>query len=184
MDRRSVIARPASLGQVCWRALWAVAILAHLRISATLFLSLWHDGINDAHWGRLFLLSASNLFFVIEVLFAPMFRSVRDRRALVAFLLVIAMLHAGPISQSVPQVLYVRDAPVWLGLTAVCVIPWRRVRRIVLTWLRARPAAQCRSAPAPRRRFSSPRRAGPPRGISARFLCAPLRAPPLVSCAS
>ncbi len=107
---------------LCWRITWGLVFLAHWRINLRLFGSLWFDGAAEADWSRLFLLSISNLYFVAEVLFGISLRFIHNRRALVVFLLVIAILHAGPISQSVPELISVRDAAAWVGLPTLLVI--------------------------------------------------------------
>src|SRR5215475_12255193 len=107
--------------RTAWRLFWIAIATAHLRVT----LGAWGVGHGaDADWSRVILLSAVNLFFLLEIVFAPCLRLLNDRRTAIALLLVVAIMHAGVIPLAVPNADLVRDLEVWACLTGVGAIVW------------------------------------------------------------
>lgn len=108
--------RPINRRQSCWRLLWAAVLLLHAPITVSVFSDLWTQ-TGSIRWSSILLLTVANAFFVLEVVSAYSLRILSDRRKVVTFLVVIAILHVGMIERGMPE--YVRDADVqyWLLLT-------------------------------------------------------------------
>lgn len=164
-----------------WRLFWTVVLLAHLRATHAAFASLFHGGAGTTDWTRLLFLSTSNLFFILEVSFAPGLRLVSDRRAVIAFLIIVAVMHAGVIERGMPDVVFARDSQLWLLLSTVGAIGCEQLLRPTL--LRLLTAMRAPAAPPPAM-YARPgkRAAAPLRELSSLLSfwnAFALRAPPL-----
>lgn len=163
-----------------WRLLWTAVLLAHAPATVAAVSSALAAGAGREAWSSIFLLSASHLFFLFEITFAPSFRLLTDRRSAVIFLLVVALLHVGIIQHGLPELLNAHDPAFWLLLTAAGAIAWRdrwrAFARAIYAVLRDPGEARWNFR---RRRFATtivhaPARRPPLSG----WLRAPLRAPP------
>lgn len=86
-----------------WRLFWAVVFLLHAPITFKVFGKLLAPQAGEAAWSSIFLLTLSNLFFILEIAFAYSIRALSDRRAVLVFLLIVAFVHAGVIDRSIPS---------------------------------------------------------------------------------
>jgi hypothetical protein len=159
-----------------WQALWLVILLAHAPATLKALGGSWGAGTN---WPSLFLLSASNLFFVLEILFSPSLHLISNRRSALVFILIVALFHVGLLEHAPPDPALSRSPQIWLLLTAAGAAGWRRMLELLDRIARAliavaqsiRPMlAGYRPAPIPLpRRLQSP---------LAGYRASPLRAPP------
>jgi hypothetical protein len=85
--------------------------------------------LDEVRWSSVLLLTLSNVFFLTEIWFAYSLRLLSDRRRMVAFVLVIALLHAGFIERSLPVLLAVGDVTDWLTVAVIGVCTWRFLMR-------------------------------------------------------
>ncbi len=108
-----------------WRLLWMTVLLAHAPATVAAVSSALAPDAGREAWSSVFLLSASHLFFLFEIAFAPSFRLLTDRRGAVVFLLVVALLHVGIIQHGLPELLDAHDPAIWLLLTAAGAVAWR-----------------------------------------------------------
>lgn len=162
-----------------WRLLWLAVLIAHTpaTISAVTRILAPHAEANV--WSSFVLLSASHLFFLLEILFAPSLKLLTDRRCAIVFLLIVALLHVGVIQHGLPGLIAGPEANLWLLFTTVG-LAWhclaQAARRAVgvqfgfLEACRLRAAAQYAGAASL-----------PPKNPHSGYLRAPLRAPPIVN---
>lgn len=163
-----------------WRSLWLLALLAHAPATIKVFSAAFAAESGASDWSSLLPLALANLFILCEISFASLLHVLRDRRSIIAFLLVVALLHVGVIDHVAPGLLGAEEVRFWLALTAGAVV----IRRLILSLLvvaswrdfsvgRAMQRALCRRwyGLAAESDISAPR---PTQG----WLCAPLRAPP------
>lgn len=115
--------------QSLWRLLWVCVFFLHAPITAGVFLRAWGGGIEETGWSSILLLTVSNLFFITEIGFAYSLRLLSDRRRMVAFVLVIALLHTGFVERALPAMLSVSDATSWLTVAVIGVCAWRVLMR-------------------------------------------------------
>jgi len=163
---------------IAWRMLWLAALIAHAPLTAGVMAAIWRDG-GDASVGRLLLIVASNLFFLIEISFAPCARAIRDRRTAVALILIVALLHSGVIDRALS---FDSPAPntelcLFATLAGAVAIGRREPWALLAGRVRGRaPRTTHGIANADRRRRPESRahRAAP----QAQWRSAPLRAPP------
>lgn len=166
-----------------WRSFWAAMWMAHLPASWQAAAGVLGIADGPPDWGRFLLLSASNVFFLLEVCFAPSLRLVSNRRAMVVFLLIVAIMHSGMIEQSLPGLIFARDAHLWLAVTAGAVLARNWLLRAVAAVAARRLVVDFLTAlwKTTRRRFHSTidrgRRLVDP---VACFLAAPRIAPPTI----
>lgn len=167
-----------------WRAFWVVVLLCHAPLTLRALTTFWGHDACTADWSRLILLSACNLFFILEIAFAPCLRLVADRRAAVALLLIVAILHTGVIESHLPDVLAMRGAQFWITLTvigaAACI---RRMIRLAAATL-CRLIAAISTPPCENFRTYSTcsTRTRKPRPIQSGWRFSPMRAPPVAAC--
>lgn len=164
-----------------WRLFWSVALLAHLRATHAVFVAFFDGTAGTTDWSRLLFLSTSNLFFILEVTFAPGLRLVSDRRVVIAFLIIVAVMHAGVIERGLPDVIFARDSQLWLLLSTVGAIGCERLLRPTL--LRLVAALSATGAPPPPSYARPGKRAAAPLRHAVSLLSFwnvfALRAPPL-----
>ena len=96
--------------------MWACVLLGHTPATWSAIKSL---ASTETNWASVLLISASNLFFILEILFAPSIRMLADRRATVVFILIVAMLHVGIIEHAPPELMLLTQPQPWLVLTAL-----------------------------------------------------------------
>ncbi|MBX3396586.1 MAG: hypothetical protein KF841_14585 [Phycisphaerae bacterium] len=77
-----------------WRLVWLTVLLLHAPATFRVFSLAWFD---ESRWSSAFLIGATNLFFIIEIVFGWSFRVLTDRRRIVTFLVIIALLHVGAL---------------------------------------------------------------------------------------
>src|SRR5438477_9051308 len=105
--------------RAAWRIFWIAVALAHARATIGVWGGLGHASTADADWGRLVLLSAGNLFFLLEIIFAPCLRLISDRRTMIALLLIVALLHAGVVQHAIPAFDSTRDLQLWVCVAGI-----------------------------------------------------------------
>ena len=119
-----------------WRLFWLVALLGHIPVTWGAVANVLGPGVDRAAWSSLFLLTGSHLFFLLEITLSPSAKLLTDRRAAVAFLVVVALLHCGVLEHGMPGLISVENAQVWLGLTAAGAVICRSKWRLVPHWAR------------------------------------------------
>jgi len=127
--------RPSSY-RLYWRLFWLVALLGHIPVTWGAVANVLGPGVDRTAWSSLFLLTGSHLFFLLEITLSPSARLLTDRRAAVAFIIVVALLHSGILEHGMPELISVDNAQVWLGLTAAGAVVWRFKWRLVPHWAR------------------------------------------------
>ena len=105
-DRRSILRgldwRRLLHRKTLWRVAWLLLFVMHLPATLKVYGSATAIGEPTA-WSSLFLLAITNIFFIIEITFAWSLRVLSDRRCLIAFLLIVAMMHAGVLDRVMPD---------------------------------------------------------------------------------
>lgn len=100
--------------KMLWRAVWLAVLLLHIPASFRVFsLAL----IGDSSWSGALLIAATNLLFILEIIFGWSLKVLTDRRRIITFLVVVALLHVGVIDHSLPGISRT-DFSAWLVLTA------------------------------------------------------------------
>jgi hypothetical protein len=117
--------------QMWWRLAWAVVLLLHAPLTFKAFSGLWRLGSGDVGWSSLLLLTISNAFFILEILFARCQRIITNRRAMVVLLLIVALVHVGVIDRAAPGLLAQADVHRFLLLAGLGVVGLDRILRIV-----------------------------------------------------
>ncbi|MEE8171029.1 MAG: hypothetical protein V3T70_10820 [Phycisphaerae bacterium] len=121
---------PISRRSLWWRLFFVAALLGHAPATLAICAQIISGGNDESLWIRLLVLSGCNVFFLLEIVLAPSLRLVSDRRTALILLLIVAVLHAGPIERGLPDVIVVRDAEFWLALTAFGVLGRSVFRRL------------------------------------------------------
>lgn len=85
-----------------WRMAWLLLFVMHLPATLKVYGSATAIGEPTA-WSSLILLAVTNVFFVLEITFAWSLRVLSDRRCLIAFLLIVALMHAGVLDRVMPD---------------------------------------------------------------------------------
>ncbi|HPF37415.1 MAG TPA: hypothetical protein P5081_11545 [Phycisphaerae bacterium] len=85
-----------------WRCAWLLLFVMHLPATLKVYGSATAIGEPTA-WSSLILLAVTNLFFILEITFAWSLRVLSDRRCLIAFLLIVALMHAGVLDRVMPD---------------------------------------------------------------------------------
>ncbi len=119
-------AREGSRRRSCWRLLWAAVLLLHAPITINSLTPLWRADLAHINWSSLILLGLSNLFFVGEIAFAYSLHILTDRKRVIAFVVVIAILHGGLIERGMPQLLRDADLQYLMLVTVPVAFTWRR----------------------------------------------------------
>ncbi len=97
-----------------WRFCWVAVLILHLPLSVKVIGAVFASiGAFDA--ASVFALLATNLFFLLEIFAAPCRRALTSPRRVLAFLLLIALVHVGIVDQ---------------GLDAGHVQPWLLIATI------------------------------------------------------
>jgi hypothetical protein len=104
---------------VWWRLLWVVILALHVPATARCIAGVCRGETSSPTWSTLILLLASNLFFLIELWAAPSLRLLTNRRAALAFVLVIVILHAGAFERAFPTVASCGEVHSWFAAAAV-----------------------------------------------------------------
>lgn len=169
--------------QSYWRLFWAVVLLLHAPITINAFSAIWQSG-ESVRWSSILLLTLSNLFFIAEIAYAYSLRLLSDRRKVITFLVVIALLHVGLIERGMPEFIHDADLNYWLFITTAGLLSWTAIRRILEACRTRISAAQFLDLgrDAPRHRYA--RAALPecrPRQMVRGLLYLPPRAPPAFS---
>lgn len=163
-----------------WRVFWVLVLACHAPLTIHAFATLWSHDSAGTNLARFVLLSACNLFFLLEIAFAPCLRLVADRRTAVALLLIVAILHTGVIQSHLPDVLAVRGAQFWIPLTVVGFsLSLRRVLRLARAHVDALTNALGNSKWVFSRNLIDRRKSLALRPIEFTLRSAPLRAPPI-----
>ncbi|MBW7906806.1 MAG: hypothetical protein LC135_02330 [Phycisphaerae bacterium] len=121
------------------RLAWAAMLVAHVPALVDAAAQL---GWSAASWLRLLLLGVSHALFVLKLLDVPWLRLPADRRAGLALVLCVAILHAGPLTRAhVPLELAVENWQAVLLAGALLSVP-----PALAAYLRTGPCtAPCRS---------------------------------------
>lgn len=103
MNSAAATTRPTtSRRRSLWRFLWVFLLVLHAPATVKVF-SVAIGGESD--WSSAVLMTATNIFFVLEIIFGWSLHLLSDRRSALVFLLIVAMLHAGVIDRAMPDVL-------------------------------------------------------------------------------
>ena len=161
-----------------WRIVWLAMLLLHAPVTYRVLSLAITD---ESKWSSALLIAATNLFFVLEIIFGWSLHVLTDRRRIIAFLVVIALLHVGVIGHAVPDFESFTDLNVWLAVSiggvAMIRVHLAKVTILVRFWrmllfdpvralrLRSSHSAVAQTAPAYVSRYLRPTR--------------PHRAPPL-----
>ncbi len=97
-----------------WRAIWIALLLLHAPITYRVF-SLAIDG--ESKWSSLVLIGITNLFFVLEIVFGWSLHILTDRRRIVAFVVIIALLHVGMVDHALPGWSFMTELNAWLAVS-------------------------------------------------------------------
>lgn len=163
-----------------WRSALLLLLLLHIPATAKVYAMAL---AGEPSWSSVLLITATNLFFILEIVFAWSLHLLTDRRSVIAFLIIVVLLHVGVIDRGFPDLAIAHDLNIWLVTTAgsVAALRWlssvlRACVRVVATML----AEQRRQLA----RLLYRRRRGPMPALCApdcHWLSAPLRAPPCLS---
>ncbi|MCB9851585.1 MAG: hypothetical protein H6819_00705 [Phycisphaerales bacterium] len=99
MDWRKLLHRKS-----IWRIVWLLLFAMHLPATVKVYGSATAVGEPTA-WSSLILLAVTNIFFILEITFAWSLRVLSDRRCLIAFILIVALMHAGVLDRVMPDVI-------------------------------------------------------------------------------
>jgi len=167
-----------------WRVLWAVVLLVHIPATLNVLSAGVQAGWGRAGSGTMVLLVLGNVFFLLEILFACSLRVLSSVRSAVVFVLVLAMLHAGMIERSAPQLVADGQMTACLIVTTLGAAGLRSFLRL-LAAVHTALADMTRRASGLQVRLYARRRVGwawHSFTASLRaWTCAPLRAPPALS---
>lgn len=160
-----------------WRSLWVLVLLLHAPATIKVY-SMALGG--EPGWSSLLLISATNLFFIFEIIFAWSLHLFSDRRSAIAFVLIVALLHVGVVDHGFPEQAIKYDLPILLVFTASSIAVGLRLAGRLLACFQGLAALLI----AQRRRLARLiyRRRVEVVPVLRRpdhcWLCAPLRAPP------
>ncbi|MCG8405304.1 MAG: hypothetical protein MI923_08920 [Phycisphaerales bacterium] len=112
-----------------WRLLWGLLLLIHAPATVKVF-SIAFDG--ETGWSSVFLITATNLFFILEIIFASLLHVLSSRRNVIAFLLVVVLLHVGAIERGFPDLALLDELDLGLLLSAGLAALWRQLIAPVL----------------------------------------------------
>lgn len=107
-----------------WRVLWGLLLLLHAPATIKVFSVAFGYEAGESGWSSLLVISATNLVFLFEIVFASSLRLLNNRRALIAFLMVIALLHVGVIDRVCPDLALGENLHLWLALTTGGAVTW------------------------------------------------------------
>lgn len=111
-------------------------LLMHMPATIAVFGKASLDGTGAA-WSSLVLLTATNAFFVFEIIFAKSLRLLTNRRCLIVFLLIVTLLHAGVIDRVMPDVVPDHGVGLWLIVTVVTAVVLSASMRLAVIALAA-----------------------------------------------
>ena len=98
-----------------WRFAWAALLLLHIPATLKVFSSaLFAD---SGSWYSAVAIALTNLYFVGEIAFAWSLRIFDDRRKIIIFLMIIAVLHVGVIDHAVPSLGGEIQSRFWMVIT-------------------------------------------------------------------
>lgn len=163
-----------------WRSALLLLLLLHIPATAKVYAMAL---AGEPSWSSVLIISATNLFFILEIVFAWSLHLLTDRRSIIAFMVVVALLHVGVIDRGFPDLEIAHNLSTWLVTTAGSVLVLRWLSPALLAHIRAVTAlfAEQRRQLA---RLLYRRRRGPLPALCApdrHWLSAPLRAPPCLS---
>lgn len=163
-----------------WRSALLLLLLLHIPATAKVYAMAL---AGEPSWSSVLIISATNLFFILEIVFAWSLHLLTDRRSVIAFLVIVALLHVGVIDRGFPDLEIAHNLNTWLVATAGGVLVLRWLLPALLAHIRAVAAlfAEQRRQLA---RLLYRRRRGPMPALCApdcHWLSAPLRAPPCLS---
>jgi len=160
-----------------WRSVLLLLLLLHIPATAKVY-SMALAG--DPSWTSLLLISATNLFFILEIIFARSLHLLTDRRSVIAFMVIVALLHVGVIDRGFPDLAIPSNVTVWLVATAGGLAALRWLSPMLLACIRGMAALLTEQRRQLARRHYR-RRCGPIstfRSPDCHWLSSPLRAPP------
>lgn len=99
-------------------------LLLHAPATIKVF-SIAFDG--ESSWSSVFLITATNLFFVLEIVFAWLLHVLNNRRSIIAFLLIVALLHVGALDRGFPDLAVLDELQLWFLVTATSMVVWRQL---------------------------------------------------------
>ena len=119
-----------------WRLAWLLVFALHLPATIKVYGSAAAAGEPTA-WSSLILLAVTNLFFILEITFAWSLRILSDRRCLVAFVLIVALMHAGVLDRVMPDAIADQGVNLMLFVStvaplAICLSLIEAVRRRIV----------------------------------------------------
>ncbi|MFQ5502054.1 MAG: hypothetical protein ACE5EQ_07095 [Phycisphaerae bacterium] len=165
-----------------WRMLWVLAFLLHVPATIRIFSVAFGAESGGSGWSSVLFISVTNLFFILEIIFAWSLHLFRSRRSVVAFLVIIALLHVGVIDRAFPDLAREQEIHLWIALSAGAVVIWRMSILLIARLRFAETSCSALSRGSERFRRAllfepNPILPRPDRG----WLSAPLRAPPVLS---
>ena len=163
-----------------WRSGLLLLLLLHIPATAKVYAMAL---AGEPSWSSLLLISATNIFFIFEIIFAWSLHLLTDRRSVIAFIVVVALLHVGVVDRGFPDLAIAHNANILLVATAggVAVLRWLSPGLVACILAVAAMFAEQRRLLA-RRLYRQ--RCGPIPAFCApdcHWLSAPLRAPPSLS---
>lgn len=81
-----------------WRAVWLAVLLLHIPATFRVFSAALVD---ESKWSAALLILATNVFFAFEIYYCWSFKVLTDRRRVLTFLLIIALLHVGVVGHAI-----------------------------------------------------------------------------------
>ncbi|HWL92621.1 MAG TPA: hypothetical protein VNT79_03730 [Phycisphaerae bacterium] len=123
-----------SRAKLLWRAVCLSLLLLHLPATLRVFALAFTD---QPKWAALLLIGATNLFFLLEIAFGWTFSVLTDRRRVLAFLVIVAILHAGVLDNAPSDLALLIDANAWLVVAiGGAALVTRSLRRLPTLWHR------------------------------------------------
>lgn len=97
-----------------WRFVWLLLLVLHAPITYRVF-AVALDG--ESKWSSLLLIAATNLFFVLEITFGWSLKLLTDRRRIITFCVIIALLHVGMVDHALPGWSFMTELNAWLAVS-------------------------------------------------------------------
>lgn len=115
-----------------WRFAWALLLLMHVPATIKVFSVAFGAEANGSSWPSVLLITATNLFFLVEIIFACSLKLLSNRRSVIVFLLIIALLHVGVIGSGFPDLAQALDLRFWMLLSIGSLALWQLLSAVSL----------------------------------------------------
>ncbi|MFQ5429633.1 MAG: hypothetical protein ACE5E1_04905 [Phycisphaerae bacterium] len=100
-----------------WRAFWVVVFLMHLPATVEVFSAALAGETSHGTWTLLVQLVLSDLFFILEIIFASSLRLLTNGRRVLVFFLVLVLLHVAVLGMVHSDTIQDSNLWSWLVLT-------------------------------------------------------------------